>query len=342
MDHRSHRTYLAVFAVILMALIGAGQNAFALSITPIRFEINGDPGDTVKGEILLINETSFAETYYASYSNFEAQGESGSPAFVDPKEGLGTWIRTELQEVTLAPRQQKVVPFTVTIPNEAEPGGHFAVIFWGTAPPGRGGGVAVGAKTGVLVLLSVNGEVREDAGLLNFNIREKRFWHSTLPVHFEYRLKNDGGDRIKPLGKIIIRNTIFWPTEKLDANPVIGNVLPGSVRKFNVDWIRFERPGDYLEPTGLFKKFWGDVSYQWKNFAVGLYSANLKIAYGSGGEESRGSAFFFVFPWQLVLVMLLVIAVAYFGGRKLINRYNKYIIEKAGTGEQSPPGSSHG
>src|SRR3990167_3517102 len=334
MNHSSYRELLAVFGVVMLALLLKLPSASALTITPVRFEISGNPGDTLRGEILLINETDTAETYYSTFSNFEAQGESGSPAFVEPKEGLGTWIGTELDSVFLAPRQQKIIPFTITVPKDAEPGGHFAVIFCLTSPSG-GGGVSVGAKTGVLVLLSVNGEVREDAGLLGFQIKDKKFWHSVLPVSFEYRFKNDGGDRVKPEGKIVIRNTVFWPTEKINANPVVGNVLPGSTRKFSVDWIKYSRPADYVVPTGIFGKFWGDVGYQWKNFAVRLYSANLKIVYGASGAEATDSAFFFVFPWQLVLVMLLALLIIFFGGKKLIQRYNRFIIEKARAGAPS-------
>src|SRR3989344_1526710 len=151
MNHSSYRVLLAVFGVVMLAFSLKPFSAGALTITPVRFEVSGNPGDTLRGEILLINENETAETYYSSFSNFEAQGESGSPALVEPKDGLGTWIGTEPDSVCLPPRQQKIVPSTIAVPKDAEPGGHFAVIFWGPSPQG-GGGVSVGAKTGVLVL----------------------------------------------------------------------------------------------------------------------------------------------------------------------------------------------
>ena len=303
-------------------------SAYALTVTPTRFEISGNPGDTLNEEISLINETDNIETYSVSYTNFEAQGENGDPAFVTPKEGLGTWIKTEESSVVILPKQQRVVPFTITIPKDADPGGHFAVIFWGISS-GDSPGVSVGAKTGVLVLLSVKGDVKEDAGLLNFNTTGKKFWYSTLPVSFEYRFKNDGGDRIKPKGKITIRNTVFLPTERLDANPGDGNVLPASTRKITADWIKYERPKDYEEPTAFFSKFWSDFVYQWKNFAVGLYSAKLNVNYGLQNQNVKKTAFFFVFPWQLVLVIIIVGFLVIWGGKKIIGRYNKFIIDRA-------------
>jgi len=325
-NHFKKRNHLLLIAILVGLFFVAGK-ANALTISPVRLEISGDPGQTLSEKMVLINENNATETFYSSFANFEAQGESGSPAFVEPKDDLGTWIST-ISTITLKGGESKTVPFTVTIPKNAEPGGHFATIFWGTGP-NKPGEIAIGAKMGLLILLSVNGDAKEDTGFLNFNTVNKQFWYSTLPVSFEYRFRNDGGDRIKPQGPITIRDTIFLPTKSLDANPSNGNILPGSTRKFQVDWINYTRANDYVAPVGFFKKFWSDVSYQWENFAVGLYSARLNVAYGTSGEHAKGTVFFFVFPWQLVLVMVIVGFLVIWGGRKLIKRYNKFIIKRA-------------
>lgn len=333
---------LLIVLMVMAFVVGFSPNlASAFTLTPTRFELSGNPGDIIKDEMILTNEGETDEDYYTSFSNFEAQGESGTPAFTEPTDDLGTWIKTDFNSVHLAPRQQKVVPFQITIPKNAEPGGHFAVIFWGTSPTNGANGVSVGSKTGALVLLSVNGDVKENAGLLNFNTTEKNFWYKTLPVPLEYRFKNDGGDRVKPVGTITIRNTFFIPTEKLDANPVEGNILPNSTRKFNVDWVNYKHPADYKIPTGMIEKFFGEVSYQWKNFAVGLYSAKLSLDYGLKGDHVAKTVYFFVFPWQLVLVMLVVFTVLYWGGKKFIKRYNKHIIDKARASMKNSSESFH-
>src|ERR1035437_8595172 len=167
MNYLNHRAFLTFFAIIVLGLCFYSPSAQALTLTPTRFEIRGNPGDVLTESMTLINENTDTETFYSSYSNFEAQGETGTPTFVAPKDDLGTWITTNTF-LTVAPRQQIIVPFKVTIPKNAEPGGHFAVIFWGTTQPGQTG-VSIGSKTGILVLLSVNGNVKQDAGLLGFN-----------------------------------------------------------------------------------------------------------------------------------------------------------------------------
>ena len=70
------RVLLTTFVVIAFGALFYADNASALTITPVRFEISGNPGDTLRGELLLINENETAETFYSTFSNFEAQGES--------------------------------------------------------------------------------------------------------------------------------------------------------------------------------------------------------------------------------------------------------------------------
>ena len=167
--------------------------AHALTLTPIRIEISGDPGATLKEEVTLINERDTSETFYSSFANFEAQGETGNPAFVDPRDDLGTWIKAP-SSITLAPRAQATVPFLITIPTNAEPGGHFAALFWGTIPPNQGAGqVSIGAKTGLLILLSVNGDVKVSGGILDFNTKSGKHFFESLPVDFVYKFRNNAG-----------------------------------------------------------------------------------------------------------------------------------------------------
>ncbi|MFM7088650.1 MAG: hypothetical protein ACKOW9_03915 [Candidatus Paceibacterota bacterium] len=325
------RTSAVLSLWLLVAMFSLPGTVKALTLSPTRFELFGEPGQTLSGEIKLINETNKTETLYVTYANFEAQGESGTPAFVTPDEGIGTWIQTEKDTYVVPPGKQELVPFTISIPKNAEPGGNFGVVFFGNTPS-NSSQVAVGSQTGVLILLSVAGDVREDAGLLSFNTEGNKFWYKTLPVTFEYRFKNDGGDRVKPLGKINIRNTFFIRTERLNANPIEGNVLPGSTRKFKIDWLEYEKPLDYVTPSGFLARYFDNVTYQWKNFALGFYSANLRLEYGSAPEKDRDSTFFFVFPWELFIVLIIVLSIVFFSGRFALRRYNRYIIAQAQKG----------
>jgi len=319
---------IIIFLLTVLGYSISPSTVSAVTLSPTRFELQGNPGDVLEYEISIINESQKTEIYYVSYSNFEAQGESGDPAFTPGTDGLSTWIKMNDTTVGVGPQEEKKVPFKINIPKDATPGGHFAVVFFGNQPPSLDGrAVGVGSQAGVLMLLSVGGDVKQEAGVYDFNTFKKQFFFKTLPVNFEYRLKNDGGDRVKPDGKIRIHNTLFIPTKSIDANTTSGNVLPNSTRKYNSTWVEYERLPDYLAPNGFLARFWDNVVYEWKNFALGFYTANLRVEYGIA--KTSDWTFFFVFPWELTIVLIIVLSQVYFVGKKLIKKYNRYIIAKA-------------
>lgn len=338
----TQKTVSYIIAIFALLVFGYSNHVFAMTITPVRYEVQGNPGETVTKEMTIINEYNTSVTYYSSFANFEAQGETGSASFVEPKDDIGTWITTE-SSVTLLPGEQKTVNFSIKIPQNAEPRGHFGVIFWGTSPETNAEGkqLAVSAKTGLLVLLSVSGNVKEGGGLLVFSTLNNQFWYNSLPVSFIYRFQNAGGDRIKPAGAIQIRDTAFLPTKKLDANPVNGNILPNSTRKFSIDWVKYVEPEGAPAINGVVKNFFHRAIYQWKNFAVGLYSANLSLVYGLQQQHVNQRVFFFVFPWQLLICLIVLLLIIFFVGKKLINRYNKFIINQARSAIKTPEDASH-
>lgn len=318
-------------AILLVAF--SPSSASALTISPARIEISGDAGSTISKPITLFNDNKTqSQTYYISFANFEAQGESGSPKFVEPKNDLGTWMSTGSDSVTVPPGGSKDVMLTINVPQDAYAGGHFSVVFFGTSSPKDGGQVSVGAKTGTLVLLSVNGDVLEAGGLAGFKTKNNKRFYNTLPVSFEYRFKNDGNDRVKPSGNIVIHNTVYFPTEKINANAVSGNILPHSTRLFEVDWIKKPLDINVIPPTGLISSFFDKVSFQWNNFALGPYVATLDLVYGTQSIQTSESTFFFVFPWQLMICILFVLLIVSFFGKKLLKKYNNYIIKKARAG----------
>lgn len=287
----------------------------ALTLTPVRIEVSGNPGDTVQSEITLINERETEETYYSSFSNFEAQGETGSPNFVDPTEGLGTWMRTD-DVVTMAPGTSKIVPVTISIPANAEPGGYFAAVFFGTSNPDISGGgqVSIGAKTGVLVLLRVNGDVNEDGGILEFGTEENNRFFTSLPVSFYYRFQNSGGDRVKPDGDIEIKHFIGFTKANVPANVVQGNVLPGQIRRFTAVWQSKNGNSQYVKDD---MSFFENVKNQWSNFAFGYYKANLDLTYGEKGETTSAKTSFWVVPWQLLLTLIVSLSAIFFAWKKM-------------------------
>jgi len=303
------------------------NSAQALTLTPIRLEVKGDPGQTLSLSVTLINEHKIDETYYSSYANFEAQGETGNPAFTTPQDGLGTWMKAA-DNVSLKAGESKVVPFKVEIPKNAEPGGYFAVLFWGTQPPvSKTTSVAIGAKTGILVLLSVNGVVKQGGGILNYDTKDGAHYFESLPVAFTYRFKNDGGDRIKPDGNVVIRNMLGFTSKLVPGNPIGGNILPTQIRSFETAWVA--NGGDAASEPQDVHGFFAKVSYEWHNFALGRYTATLDLTYGASAQRAISKIVLWIFPWHLILFVIILLLLIFLIGYVGIKHYDHWVILQA-------------
>lgn len=323
----SYKRNTLVLALSLGVLITFSPRfVSALTITPVRLEIAGDPGQTVTQEMTLVNERTTSETFYSTYANFEASGETGTPTFVDAKDDLGTWMDAPTS-VVLGPGESRIIPVKINIPQNAEPGGHFASIFWGTTPKdGTPGEVSIGAKTGMLVLLRVNGEVSESGGVLEFAVKDKKNFFTALPVSFYYRFQNNGGDRVKPKGDVFIRNFLGIKSALIPANVVEGNVLPKSTRKFETAWQK-KTSADSADVT-VDRSFFEQAKYEWNNFALGYYTATLKLKYATN-QTSESKVSFWVFPWHLLLILCIIALLLFFILRKGLKSYTRFVIAQA-------------
>ncbi len=291
----------------------------ALTISPVKAELSGDPGQVIRAEVELLNEQNEPKTFYVSYENFEPSGEDGSPKFIGGGSGLATWLSSETA-VTLSPNEKKVVPYTVTIPKEAEAGGYFGAVFFGGQNPNAtdGGEISVGGKLGTLILLRVRGDIPEDAGLSDFMIQEGRRFFSELPVSFTYRVTNDGGDRIVPSGDIKVTNTFGMTSVTLALNETAGSILPASARRFNSVW------GTQSKPAGFF----GTAKRQWNDLHFGWYTAHARVAWGEENTYAVARYDFFMIPWQLTTIAVLILAVFL----SLVRKYNSWIVSRAQKG----------
>lgn len=303
----------------------------AIAVTPPRLELSGDPGSTIRSEIKVTNDSDSTVTYYTQVENFEAQDESGQPNFVPAKEGLATWVGVD-QSVTLKAGEQKTIPFTISVPKNAEPGGYFASVFVRTTPPPRSGGeVSIGARLGTLLLVRVNGDIQEGVNILEFGTKDSKRFFTALPVDLYYRFQNTGADRVKPEGDIVIKNLLGMTSAVVKANRTEGSVLPRSIRRFESSWTKQEEATANTEEA---KKqapdtgFFGQALYQVKNFAFGIYTANLDIRFGENNNTAQAKYRFVVFPWQLITIVLVGLLLIIFVLRFVLKRYNNHIINQ--------------
>ena len=125
------------------------------------------------------------------------------------------------------------------------------------------------------------------------------------PLDFVVRLRNKGTVHEQPVGKIAVKDMFGNLIANVNVNLGQSNVLPGSVR-------RFEAPLD--------KAVIGD------RWLFGRYTADLTATYGANKDTTTAQISFWIIPYKLIGIIVLVLLLLFFIFRIAIKRYNDYIL----------------
>ena len=296
------------------AIADAGQ---AFSISPPLISLSANPGQTVATTIKFTNISSGDLLIKTQYNDFGAKNETGEPNILfddnpNATYSLRQWISGP-DPFILKSKETKVLNFSIAVPNNAEPGGHSAVLrFTGTAPELEGSGVSLSASLGSLVLLTVSGNIKAQASIASFyttdNVFAKTNFFETGPVNFVTRIQNTGNIHIEPTGTITLTNMFGRVAGSIRVNGDLSNsanlprnVLPASIRRF-------------------------DTAYP-QTWLFGRYEAKLNLSYA--GQNLVATTEFWVIPYKLIAIVLVGGVALFFGLRWAIKRYNAAIIRKA-------------
>lgn len=285
--------FICMLVVLLLPQGSIFASGLGLSITPTMFEMSAVPLQHWDSSIKVINPNAQPLTVYAQVMNFAPQGENGHgkfiPVFEDYTEGktLAEWITVPEGSITIEPEGTALVPVSVSIPEGASPGGHYAAVMIKTQPPKSDQAFYVGTSQVVtsLFLVRIAGDVVENGTVRTFTVADH--FVDVPEATFEVRFENKGNVHLQPQGEIVITN--MWGKERgvipINHQTHFGNVLPDSIRKFEFTWK-------------------GEPSFT----DIGRYTANLTLAYGTDARKfATRTTSFWVVPVKQVLTVLGVL-----------------------------------
>ena len=310
-----------IFAVVF--LLGGVINVSAIGISPVIYDdIAIDPGEMIIKEMEVMNNTDLPDTYYFYAKNFVPDGEEGNMTFRDRSDnvGLASWIVPEIDKMEFKAWEVKKIKFAINVPDNAEPGGHYAAFFTAKQPydQTQASGVGLGSEVGLLLLVRVNGEVVENSNVKEFGVVKEKSAFNRLPQTFFSRIENNGSVHFKPTGTIKITNLFGRKAAEIPANPIGGNVLPHSIRRLESTWVK-----DSKAVVG--KTFMSELTNEWNNFAIGRYKAELNMLWSTQQPALTATTTFWVFPWHVMLVALLLLIVLII----ILKLYNKLVLKMA-------------
>lgn len=278
--------FLLIISFVILFFSNQTQ-ASRIALTPLVFELSAEKGQTIEEYVRVMNP-SYEEkiTVIMETEEMFPQGEEGRVRLQIPPEeripfSLSSWISFEPQKFTLEPREEKPVKFIIKVPENAEPGGHYAGILARTELVGGPSGVGVGIvqRIASLVLLTVPGQMKEEISVAGFETSKS--YYEKGPINFSIRFENKGTVHLKPESTITITNFLGQEVAKIAVDPK--NVLPGAIRRFDVEW---------------------PVKWLW----LGKYKATLTGSYGTNKLAFDPKTItFWAFPWKVGILFFLVI-----------------------------------
>ena len=288
------------------------QTSSGFKISPTLIEERVDPGELLFESLEITNTGDEEITIYPKTRTIENTTAKGQPVFQTKGESIGLplWIQFKEGEkkLTLKSGERKPISFTIEVPEDASPGGHFAsIIFTREKGEVQTTGAEVGFGIGVVISLRVSGEINE-SGKISFFQTDKKIYEKP-EITFLTRVLNTGNVLIRPVGIIEIKKSKGENTEAIDINRENGGVFPGGERIWETTW----------NPQ---KGGWGK------------YNAVISLVFGEDGRQTISEAAeFWILPIKLIGAVaggsLAVILGLVFGIRAYIKRKIKNLQKEA-------------
>lgn len=258
------------------------------------------PGELVQTQVRVRNTTSQVQTIQTLVEDFIIGEDGKTPVPVttstNSRWSLASWIEIPNAQTILPPGVSQAVPVLIRVPEDALPGGRYAMIMHQPFSNDQislnavtGGQASINQRVGTLVYVRVAGPIKEEAHLRNISIPG---FSEFGPIMISFEIENLSDIHIRPITQIRITDMFGKEMDELKVESQ--NIFPYSLREFSTQW----------------DQVWG----------FGRYTAHFMTVYGSQGETIMASYSFWLFPYKLVLT-LLVIFVALIGIGIAIRRH---------------------
>ncbi len=271
-----------IIQLFLLLLLFLPFEVSAVSVSPLRQMVIIDPGSAQVVSITVENDTDETVAIVPNVDAFTIDSTTGRAQF-GATDAAVQWVHAEPQEVILKAKEKENISFTISVPPDAAPGGHYLALFAQTKQDNQH--VAVGTRIGSLLFLTVSGDVREELVIEQFAPEALSVF--TSPVTLHVRLRNTGNTHVQPKGYVSVYTMANKEILRVPVNASERKVLPG----------------------GLFKE---DVVVPLDNVYGGRATAHLDVRYGITDQTNRSTAIFWFIPWQIGAMLGALIAVALF------------------------------
>ena len=269
--------------------------AQAITIFSPVLEMSAKPGQTQKGLLKLYNETGSDLVLTANLQTFSADHDGQLKFFpLTAQDNFLRWFVLSQDNILIKAKQAMMIPFAVSVPASAVPGGYNAVIFWSEKkdPANNQSTVNISSQVGTLIFFKVAGDFKESGEITDFFVSPVKKIFFGWPDKFLVQFENNGNIYLKPQAKIIIKNW-FGQEKSLAAANGEMIVLPQTNRRFETS-LRSSSQQNFFEKAIEESKF----------LALGPCQATLNFDFGENNKQHLTRQIdLFIIPIHLLIVL---------------------------------------
>jgi hypothetical protein len=314
----------------------AQTQGYDVTISPVFFDLSGNPGDKLTQKIKIRNNTTSPIPIKLSVNKLSGDLNGNLTLSKDKNDYTLSWIKFENETVVLKPLEWTEIPFTIEVPKDAAYGYYWTIALTqdNTSPLAKTGVSLTGAAA-VPVLLDVKKPGAKMQGKVVKFIADSSYYEYP-PVKLSLTFENTGNVHVRPHGNVFIKDIFGRQVGLLELNVGQGTVLPNSIRTFDAVWDdgfitrevktvggqpKLDRNG---KPETQLKIKWEKVL----DLRIGSYTATGIIVISTATRDIpfEVQTSFFVFPWKVVIIAILFIIFAGIGFYSSLRNFIKRIL----------------
>jgi hypothetical protein len=270
-------------------------------VGPGRAEITVSPGQTVVQEMTVTNRISDGRSFFLEVEDIAGTADGSEAVTLSGDErgpySIRDYISFPGTTFSLDLGERAVIPVTIKIPEDAEPGGFYGSVFVSTdrtgAPQAGAPRSPVIARVGSLFFVTVRGDVETSGITKSIQTLDGKRWYEEGPVNLGITYENTGSIHVNPYGEISINNMFGEQVGFIELEPWF--VLPKSLRTRELTWDR--------------------------EFLFGRYTVTAQINRGYEDQIDVVSTVFWVLPWKIVGGIFLIVFIIVFSIRAFFRTF---------------------
>ena len=326
---------LIIIGVVFAVKINGQATTPGLILSPPYLSKDVKAGESYTQEFSLNNRTGISDTFIIE-SREIAFDENGQP-FIPKDQGADSrstlekngWLTITPKSLTLNDGEKQNFTVTLNMPRNQPTNGYYSEIaIFGTAqetlPLEGGAGSTIKSEVAIPLAINLLGDVPAVKKLEIVSFEIDKPWYDFTPVKFISKLLNTGNVHLVPSGQIFIGQDQEFKNnlDSLEFNASQQLVYNKAGRIFENVWnneaIRYDDKGSLVVD-------WGNLS----NIRFGQYYAQLNVIWDTnqGREFVSAMVSFWIIPWQLILMTLIILIILFVLARRRF-RKNKKVVQK--------------